>query len=116
MGSPKKWQPLVRVTIFLALGMFYCFCQWDNNLYLWDPDKGRSRRVEVPLVFGSVARAGSTYGGWGYLPNLLTSDSIVYSVGFGGDMTWDSETINRHCCRVFGFDNTPVHMQYGRIF
>lgn len=112
MGSPKKWQPLVLVPIFLALGMFYCFCQCDNNLYLWDPEKGRSRRVEVPLVFGSVVRAGSTYGGWGYLPNLLTSDSIVYSVGLGGDMTWDSEIINRHRCRVFGFDNTPVHMQY----
>jgi len=69
-------------------------------------------RAGFPLAFGSVVRAGSAYGGWGYLPNLLTSDSIVYSVGLGGDLTWDSEIINRHRCKVFGFDNTPVHMQY----
>jgi len=72
----------------------------------------KGRMEEVPLAFGSVVRAGSTYGGWGYLPNLLTLDSIVYSVGLGGDMTWDSEIINRHRCKVFGFDNTPAHMQY----
>ena len=73
-------------------------------------------RAGVPLAFGSVVRAGSTYGGWGYLPNLLTKDSIVYSVGLGGDMTWDSEIINRHRCKVFGFDNTPVHMHYWKSF
>jgi len=71
-----------------------------------------SRRPEVPLVFGTIVRAGSSYGDWGYLPNLLTESSTVYSVGLGGDMSWDSEIINRHRCKVFGFDNTPVHMQY----
>jgi|GEM_PF-6999284 len=94
----------------LALVIGYSFYQgFNNNNFFRTLTK---ERAGIPLAFGSVVRAGSTYGGWGYLPNLLTSDSIVYSVGLGGDMTWDSEIINRHGCKVFGFDNTPVHMQY----
>jgi len=102
------------LTIFAALGagLVYFFHQGSNNLKSCLLHERRNCKSGIPLAFGSVVRAGSAYGNWGYLPNLLTSDSIVYSVGLGGDLTWDLEIINRHSCKIFGFDNTPAHMQY----
>ena len=103
----KEQKFFVGLALIVAYSFYRCFI--INKGSFGAVTKGRKR---IPLVFGSVARAGSTYGGWGYLPNLLTPDSIVYSIGLGEDLTWDSEIINRHHCKVFGFDNTPVHMQY----
>lgn len=50
---------------------------------------------------------GNEYGGFYINPNLLTSESVVYSFGIGQDVSFDLEVIANHNCRVFGFDPTP---------
>jgi len=50
---------------------------------------------------------GSEYGGWSYLPDLVHRDSVVYSVGLGEDVSWDQGLMEKHSCKVFGFDPTP---------
>ena len=69
-----------------------------------------SRRV----VYGELHHVGSSYGGHSYLPNLVSNESVIYSVGLGNDVTWDLGVIERHACTVFGFDNTPEHMKFYR--
>jgi len=55
-----------------------------------------------------MERMGSKYGGWVFLPMLLTRSSIVYSVGLGVDISWDLELIERTGVAVHGFDDTPT--------
>ena len=50
---------------------------------------------------------GNDYGGFYVAPDLLNSDSIVYSFGIGEDISFDLAIIENHKCKVFGFDPTP---------
>lgn len=50
---------------------------------------------------------GSKYGGFFVHPDILGSNSIVYSFGIGEDITFDETIISKHNCQVFGFDPTP---------
>jgi FkbM family methyltransferase len=55
---------------------------------------------------------GDGYGGFYVHPDNLNSDSIVYSFGIGEDVSFDLSVIQRHHCRVFGFDPTPKSIQW----
>lgn len=55
---------------------------------------------------------GSDYGGWNIIANLLDSQSVVYSVGVGNDITFDEALIARFGCTVHAFDPTPVSCQW----
>jgi len=55
---------------------------------------------------------GSTYGGFFCCPDLLNSQSIVYSFGLGEDITFDKAIIEKHDCQVFGFDPTPKSLAW----
>lgn len=55
-----------------------------------------------------LVRLGSDYGGWWVPESLLAQSSVVYSVGIGGDASFDLEVIDRYSCEVWGFDPTPV--------
>jgi FkbM family methyltransferase len=55
---------------------------------------------------------GSSYGGFYLNPDKLTSNSIVYSFGIGKDLTFDQKVIQKHNCKVFGFDPTPKSIDY----
>src|SRR5690606_17661157 len=55
---------------------------------------------------------GSSYGGFFILPQFLHNDSVVYSFGIGKDITFDKAVIRRHGCRVYGFDPTPVSIDW----
>lgn len=72
---------------------------------------GRGVRTGSQTRLRSV-RLGSAYGGWDVLPELISSSSIVYSVGVGHDVTWDLELIERFSVRVDAFDPTPRSVQW----
>lgn len=60
-----------------------------------------------PTVKYSAKWYGSLYGGFYVVPEFLSKDSIVYSVGVGTDISFDDEIISRHSSSVYAFDPTP---------
>jgi len=53
-------------------------------------------------------RLGSIYGGWTICTEAgLGSDSVIYSVGVGEDISFDLDLIKAFGCRIFAFDPTP---------
>lgn len=52
-------------------------------------------------------RFGSDYGGWDVVTGLLNKDSVVYSVGVGGEVSFDLALIERFGVTVHAFDPTP---------
>jgi FkbM family methyltransferase len=67
--------------------------------------RGRPRHgveVDAPSVF-----LGTEYGGYEILPELMSSEAVVYSVGLGEDISFDLGMIERFGCSVHGFDPTP---------
>jgi FkbM family methyltransferase len=57
---------------------------------------------------------GSSYGGWGIPENYLHSDSIVYTVGIGEDISFDLAIAQTYGCNVFAFDPTPIAVEFMR--
>lgn len=55
---------------------------------------------------------GNKYGGFYLNPDLINRDSIVYSFGIGEDTSFDGDVINRHRCKVYGFDPTPKSIEW----
>lgn len=55
---------------------------------------------------------GSSYGGWALLRDSLTSNSIVYSLGIGQDVTFDLSIINRYHNLVYAYDPTPKSIDW----
>jgi FkbM family methyltransferase len=67
--------------------------------------RGRPRHgveVDAPSVF-----LGTEYGGYEILPELVSAEAVVYSVGLGEDISFDLGMIERFGCAVHGFDPTP---------
>lgn len=63
-------------------------------------------QYDVELDVESVF-LGTDYGGYEIVPELLTEQSVVYSVGIGEDISFDLGLIERFGCTVHGFDPTP---------
>lgn len=55
---------------------------------------------------------GNSYGGFFIHPDLLNTNSIVYSFGIGTDISFDSTCIKNHGCSVFAFDPTPKSIAF----
>ncbi|MCF6297247.1 MAG: FkbM family methyltransferase [Flavobacteriaceae bacterium] len=55
---------------------------------------------------------GNHYGGFYINPDLVNTESIVYSFGIGEDISFDLDLINKHKCHVFGFDPTPKSINW----
>jgi FkbM family methyltransferase len=71
----------------------------------WRHFRGRPRQgveVDAPSVF-----LGTEYGGYEVLPEFVSEDAVVYSVGLGEDISFDLGMIERFGCTVHGFDPTP---------
>lgn len=62
----------------------------------------------------NTLRLGSDYGGWTLCPDAMTSDSIVYSIGIGEDISFDLSLIEKYNCCVFAFDPTPRSIRWLR--
>jgi FkbM family methyltransferase len=72
-------------------------------------------RLASPRARGAQAvYIGSDWGGWSVVPDLLGSDSVVYSAGIGEDSTFDAGLIERFGCEVHGFDPTPKGLAHGQ--
>jgi len=50
---------------------------------------------------------GKLDGAYWVCPNELSSESIVYSVGVGADVSFDIEIVEEHNCTAHAFDPTP---------
>lgn len=59
-----------------------------------------------------IERHGTIYGGWNIIPNSLTKDSIIYSVGIGEDISFDLSLINKYDCQIQAFDPTPKVIEW----
>jgi len=55
---------------------------------------------------------GNVYGGFYVCPDLLNSNSVVYSFGIGQDISFDRAIIEKHGCEVFAFDPTPKSINW----
>ena len=55
---------------------------------------------------------GNNYGGFYVCPDFLNSNSIIYSVGIGEDISFDLALIETSGCHVFGFDPTPKSISW----
>ncbi len=49
---------------------------------------------------------GSWYGGWALSANSLTSESSVFSIGVGEDVSFDASLIKKYGCQVVALDPT----------
>lgn len=59
-----------------------------------------------------LCRLGTHYGGWWVDLGRLTSESTVYSVGVGEDISFDLALIAHVGCRVHAFDPTPRAVEW----
>jgi hypothetical protein len=50
--------------------------------------------------------------GWHYIPELLRTDSLVYSLGVGDSIDFDMDLINRFSLTVHTFDPTPYSEEW----
>ncbi len=66
----------------------------------------------TPTVNGYSEWYGNEYGGFYINPKLLSSSSIVYSIGIGKDISFDKACMKNHDCKVFGFDPTPKSINF----
>jgi FkbM family methyltransferase len=82
---PSKWRNAVRRRIFAA----------------------RVPRCVELHPRSDTEFVGTAYGGWPVPVQLLSRSSVVYSVGAGGDVTFDLGLIERTGCEVHSFDPTP---------
>ena len=55
---------------------------------------------------------GNSYGGFYVYPELLDENTIIYSFGIGEDISFDNAIIEKHSCKVFGFDPTPKSINW----
>jgi FkbM family methyltransferase len=55
---------------------------------------------------------GNSYGGFYVHSTPLNSNSIVYSIGIGKDISFDCKIIKKHQCKIFAFDPTPKSIEW----
>ena len=55
---------------------------------------------------------GNNYGGFYIHPNYINSNSIIYSIGIGEDISFDLDIIEKFHCNVYGFDPTPRSVDF----
>lgn len=84
--------------------------------------KSKIRRL-IKLLTGQVSHLtrtvnvtkkwyGNNYGGFYVCPEFLNENSIIYSMGIGEDISFDTAVIENHNCHVFGFDPTPKSINW----
>jgi FkbM family methyltransferase len=68
----------------------------------------------MPDLGVKTLRLGSAYGGWSIAPEPLESvaQPIVLSFGLGDDISFDQEVASRFGAKVYGFDPTPMSLNW----
>lgn len=57
---------------------------------------------------------GTVYGGWCVMRAGITSDSIIYSLGIGEDLSFDLSLIRQYAVKVHAFDPTPEALTWAK--
>lgn len=79
---------------------------WPTKLFL-------KRLVKKELwVRAEVAINTAIYGGWEFCPDFIADDSIIYSLGVGSDIEFDTLLIQNFQSLVHAFDPTPYAMEW----
>jgi FkbM family methyltransferase len=104
---------LERVRAGVPLRAYLRPAKWTGAL------RRRSFRAQLPAAVelhrcAGVEHVGTSYGGWPAPIELLDSNSIVYSVGAGRDISFDLGLIERLGCEVHSFDPTAGAAEYVR--
>lgn len=60
----------------------------------------------------NIARLGTDYGGWYYVPELIAEGDFVISAGLGLDASFDVEIISKHNVTVVSVDPTPKSINH----
>ena len=84
--------------------------------YIVHPVVGVFRESAWSIPGIRVERIGSAYGGGWIAPDLLSPQSVAYSIGIGCDITFDDLLIRKTGCTVFGFDPTPKSAEWIRTY
>jgi FkbM family methyltransferase len=69
---------------------------------------------KAPAEKLQLQRLGSEGCAWTCIPSLLDQKSVVYCVGCGEDISFDTELMRISQCDIFGFDPTPRSLAYMR--
>lgn len=110
MSSEQNW-PQAIVAVYGKTG-------WSSHMVFGSRAVARGKRLikyiagrdvwSKPDVNVSSLRLGSNYGGWTICTELgLGSNSVIFSVGVGEDISFDLELIKTFGCQVLAFDPTP---------
>ena len=71
------------------------------------------RAIRVPVAKGiRTERYGSEYGGWTICPEIMDNRTVVYSIGVGEDLSFDSSLVASFGLTVHAFDPTPRVIQW----
>jgi FkbM family methyltransferase len=76
--------------------------QWQRKKRFLKRLLGKELRLKVELDVPVIKD-----GGWWFAPQVLSSDSIVYSLGVGDEINFDLAIIEQYGVEVFAFDPTP---------
>ena len=68
-------------------------------------------QVKRPIAFLG-GRSETGYGAWGVASESLGTNSIVYSVGIGDDISFDLDLIRKFGAKVHAFDPTPESIEW----
>ncbi len=70
----------------------------------------------LPLTPGPpLVDLGTAYGGWRIPDGVVNSESICYSVGAGGDISFDLELIRRYGARVRSIEAVEEYVEQARL-
>lgn len=60
--------------------------------------------VRIDVVGGNPKKKDPTYGQWPIILGCLDSNSIIFSYGLGGDISFENSLIAKFHCHIYGFD------------
>ncbi|RNI15813.1 FkbM family methyltransferase [Methanohalophilus sp. RSK] len=83
-----------------------------NNIILKIKEIIKFKEYKKNMANCQIEYLGSKYGGWAFCPENIDSQSVIYSMGIGEDVSWDEALIKGKNVTVHGFDPTPKAIEF----
>ncbi|MDK2892494.1 FkbM family methyltransferase [Methanohalophilus sp.] len=83
-----------------------------NNIILKINEIIKFKEYRKNMANCEIEYLGSKYGGWAFCPENIDSQSVIYSMGIGEDVSWDEALIKNKNVNVHGFDPTPKAIEF----
>src|SRR5271156_3478549 len=105
MQTKVQWRALACRVDFdtMAMSVYLRPAKWRSAAKRRVFEAVVPRRVHVRSGC-ATEYLGTSYGGWPAPVQLLDQSSVAYSIGAGGDVSFDTELIRRTGCVVHSFD------------